>query len=222
MSSPPAGFARLRRAGRPRSGSQLFGGQCANAPPILELVFVPCGKVARGVEVLGRAVDHKLALRAEGILAPFLDERDGKVRDVVANPTALQLLRGVNGRAAAESVAIGLHSGDFGSGLVEGQLVAEVEPPDDLVPGAAALGGCLPPRFGRASARISGGLLGAVRAAGGWPVPPNFQLHRAISGGNGEGPIRPPQRCGHAFSIATPPSSRYCTPAPASARRTHE
>jgi hypothetical protein len=108
----------------------------------LELVFVPRGEVARGVEVFGRAVDFVFQFglgstralacgftrlagiifrrRCDGrgvrrgtrgacaprsdcpkrVLEPFLDERNGEVRDVYADPLAVELLRGVNGRAA--------------------------------------------------------------------------------------------------------------------------
>ena len=94
--------------------------------PPLELVFVPRGEVARGVEVFGRAVDFvfqfggraRHSVRAvfglatfggqrtarptcaEGVFEPFLDERNGEVRDVYADPLAVELLRGVNGCAA--------------------------------------------------------------------------------------------------------------------------
>ena len=68
--------------------------------PPLELVFVPRGEVARGVQVFGRAVDFKREAGLEGVPQPFLDERNGEVRDVYADPLAVELLRGVNRRAA--------------------------------------------------------------------------------------------------------------------------
>lgn len=61
---------------------------------------------ARGVEVFGRAVDLKREAGLEGVLEPFLDERNGKVRDVDADPLAVELLRGVNGRAATAALKI--------------------------------------------------------------------------------------------------------------------
>jgi hypothetical protein len=39
--------------------------------PPLELVFVPRGEVARGVEVFGRAVDLKREAGLEGVLEPI-------------------------------------------------------------------------------------------------------------------------------------------------------
>src|ERR1035441_7088848 len=74
--------------------------------PSLELVFVPRGEVARGIEVFGRAVDLKREAGLEGVLEPFLDERNGEVRDVYADPLAVELLRGVNGRAATAVLII--------------------------------------------------------------------------------------------------------------------
>jgi hypothetical protein len=55
----------------------------------LELVFVPRGEVARGVEVFGRAMDLKREAGLEGVLELFLDERNGEVRDVYAEPLAV-------------------------------------------------------------------------------------------------------------------------------------
>ena len=64
-------------------------------------VFVAQSKVARGVEVFGRAVNFKFTTRLERVFEPFLDERNGEVRDVYADPFAFEFLRGVNGCAAA-------------------------------------------------------------------------------------------------------------------------
>jgi len=65
------------------------------------LVFVPRRKVARGVEVFGRAVDFKREAGLEGVLEPFLNERNGQVRDVYADSLTVELLCGPNGGAAA-------------------------------------------------------------------------------------------------------------------------
>ena len=45
---------------------------------------------------------HYLKCKAglEGVLEPFFDERNGEVRDVYADPLAVELLRGVNGHVA--------------------------------------------------------------------------------------------------------------------------
>jgi hypothetical protein len=40
-------------------------------------------------------VNFNFAFCAEGILEPFLDERNGEVRDVYADPLAVEFLRGV-------------------------------------------------------------------------------------------------------------------------------
>ena len=49
---------------------------------------------------LGVPWTSNLQAGLEGVLEPFFDERNGEVRDVDADPLAVELLRGVNGRAA--------------------------------------------------------------------------------------------------------------------------
>ena len=55
---------------------------------------------AGAIGVLGHAMNLELRLR-EGIDQAAADERNGEMGDVDADPTAVQLLPGVNGRAAA-------------------------------------------------------------------------------------------------------------------------
>jgi hypothetical protein len=70
-----------------------------NGPP-LELILVAGGQIAGSVQVLRGAVNLELDAR-EGIAQALLDQRDGEMRDVDADPLALELLGGVNGGAAA-------------------------------------------------------------------------------------------------------------------------
>ena len=72
--------------------------------PPLELVLVAPGEVAGAVQVLGGAV-HVEGDAGEGVLEAALDEADGEVGDVYADPAAAELLGGVGCRpAAAEGI----------------------------------------------------------------------------------------------------------------------
>ena len=67
------------------------GADKAQRPP-LELVTVQCGKSGRA-RVVGRLAFHFIRLLdflAEGVLQAALDERDGKVSDVDADPGRLR------------------------------------------------------------------------------------------------------------------------------------
>jgi hypothetical protein len=73
--------------------------------PFLEFMLVAQGEIARGGNVLGHADRLELRVCAEGIAQAALDQRDGEVGDVDADPLPAEFLRGVNrGVAATERV----------------------------------------------------------------------------------------------------------------------
>ena len=83
----------------------LLGGPRAHLPqrPPLELVLVFGGQL-RGSGVVGRLANYVVGgfdLRAEGIGEALLDESDGQVGNVDADPAAVEPLRDLNGGAAA-------------------------------------------------------------------------------------------------------------------------
>jgi hypothetical protein len=72
----------------------------ADADVPVKLVLAARGEVPRRREVLGRAVYLERGPR-EGVLQTLLDQRDREMGDIDPDPLPLQVLRGVDGGAAA-------------------------------------------------------------------------------------------------------------------------
>ncbi len=71
--------------------------------PVLKLMFVFVCELLGSCQV-GRFADNLVGfsyLRAEGIIEPILDEADGEVGDVDADPAAVEFLGDLDGGAAA-------------------------------------------------------------------------------------------------------------------------
>jgi len=67
---------------------------------MLELELIVLGELLRAGEIDRLTFLHKLDLLAERIAQPALDQINGKVGNVDAEPLPAQLLRRMNGRAA--------------------------------------------------------------------------------------------------------------------------
>ena len=68
--------------------------------PFLELVLVALGEIARRIRVFRHAV-NLVGEAGKRLFEAPLDQSDREMGDVDADPLALELLRRVNGRAAA-------------------------------------------------------------------------------------------------------------------------